>query len=193
MPGPAMPRSWSRCPCAPARVEVRRSTWFSPALAKAARRSCSRSSRAVARESSGNRRARRNRRGRVCGYPVVARRDSATSRSSLTPASDTRTSSRVNRSRSNGSARQAGDYGVVIDDDLVAAVERKSLDNLVHGLIDGSIQYQLADLAVVGSVRGRRRRPILEVVQDRTHGSGVGRRSSRSRAGAISHGADRVL
>jgi hypothetical protein len=44
-------------------------------------------------------------------------------------------------------ALQAGDYGVVIDDDLVAAVERKSLDNLVHGLIDGSIQYQLADLA----------------------------------------------
>jgi hypothetical protein len=42
---------------------------------------------------------------------------------------------------------RAGDYGVVVDDDLVAAVERKSLDNLVHGLVDGSIQYQLAELA----------------------------------------------
>ena len=42
---------------------------------------------------------------------------------------------------------RAGDYGVSVDGDLVAAVERKSLDNLVHGLVDGTIQYQLADLA----------------------------------------------
>ena len=42
---------------------------------------------------------------------------------------------------------RVGDYGVDVDGEFVAAVERKSLDDLVHGLIDGSIQYQLADLA----------------------------------------------
>jgi hypothetical protein len=46
-------------------------------------------------------------------------------------------------------ALHAGDYGVLLDDEMVAAVERKSLDNLVHGLVDGSMQYQLADLATV--------------------------------------------
>jgi hypothetical protein len=47
------------------------------------------------------------------------------------------------------SALRAGDYGVLLDDELIAAVERKSLDNLVNGLVDGSVQYQLADLATV--------------------------------------------
>ena len=46
-------------------------------------------------------------------------------------------------------ALPAGDYGVMLDDEVVAAVERKSLDNLVHGLVDGSIQFQLADLATM--------------------------------------------
>jgi hypothetical protein len=41
----------------------------------------------------------------------------------------------------------AGDYGSVFDDDLVAVVERKSLQDLVKGLTDGSLAFQLADLA----------------------------------------------
>lgn len=42
-----------------------------------------------------------------------------------------------------------GDYGVVVDGDVIASVERKSLDNLVKGLVEGTMQYQLADLATL--------------------------------------------
>lgn len=41
----------------------------------------------------------------------------------------------------------AGDYGVSLDGELVAAVERKSLADLTSSLIDGNLTYQLADLA----------------------------------------------
>lgn len=43
----------------------------------------------------------------------------------------------------------AGDYGVLLDGEVVAAVERKSLDNLVKGLVEGTLPYQLADLATL--------------------------------------------
>jgi hypothetical protein len=46
-------------------------------------------------------------------------------------------------------ALPAGDYGVTLDGDLIASVERKSLDNLVHGLVDGTLAYQLAELAAL--------------------------------------------
>jgi ERCC4-type nuclease len=37
----------------------------------------------------------------------------------------------------------------MIDGEVVASVERKSLDNLVKGLVEGTMQYQLADLATL--------------------------------------------
>jgi hypothetical protein len=43
----------------------------------------------------------------------------------------------------------AGDYGIAGDSDIVAVVERKSLDDLVRRLIDGQLTYALADLATV--------------------------------------------
>ncbi|HET6699211.1 MAG TPA: histone-like nucleoid-structuring protein Lsr2 [Nocardioidaceae bacterium] len=43
----------------------------------------------------------------------------------------------------------AGDYGVLLDDTLLASVERKSLDDLVGSLTSGRLKYQLADLAAV--------------------------------------------
>jgi ERCC4 domain len=49
-------------------------------------------------------------------------------------------------------ARQAlpvGDYAVAHDGEIVAAVERKSLADLVHRLIDGQLTYALADLASI--------------------------------------------
>ncbi|MGH9138813.1 MAG: ERCC4 domain-containing protein [Acidimicrobiales bacterium] len=46
-------------------------------------------------------------------------------------------------------ALPAGDYGVLAGDEVVAVVERKSLTDLVHGLVDGSLQYRLADLATL--------------------------------------------
>ena len=41
----------------------------------------------------------------------------------------------------------AGDYGVSLHGELVAAVERKSLADLASSLTDGSLTYQLAELA----------------------------------------------
>lgn len=43
----------------------------------------------------------------------------------------------------------AGDYGVLRDGALVAAVERKSLADLVSSLVSGRLKYQLADLAAL--------------------------------------------
>jgi len=47
-------------------------------------------------------------------------------------------------------ARQAlpvGDYGVIHDNRVVGLVERKSLQDLAKGLTEGTLAYQLADLA----------------------------------------------
>lgn len=43
----------------------------------------------------------------------------------------------------------AGDYGVTVDDRVVAVVERKSLGDLVSSLTTGKLKYQLTDLAAV--------------------------------------------
>jgi hypothetical protein len=47
-------------------------------------------------------------------------------------------------------ALPAGDYGVELDGTVVAAVERKSLPDLVSTLTSGKMRYVLADLATVG-------------------------------------------
>jgi hypothetical protein len=44
-------------------------------------------------------------------------------------------------------ALPAGDYGIANDDQIVAVVERKSLDDLVRRLIDGQLTYAIADMA----------------------------------------------
>jgi hypothetical protein len=45
-------------------------------------------------------------------------------------------------------AVRAGDYAVLDDaGEILAAVERKGFDNFVAGLVDGSLQFQLAELA----------------------------------------------
>lgn len=43
----------------------------------------------------------------------------------------------------------AGDYGLVIDGNLLAAVERKSLADLVASLTGGKLKFQLTDLAAI--------------------------------------------
>jgi len=43
----------------------------------------------------------------------------------------------------------AGDYAVQFGDRLVAAVERKTLDNLAHSLVDGSLPFVLAELSLL--------------------------------------------
>ena len=46
-------------------------------------------------------------------------------------------------------ALPAGDYGVALEGEIVAVVERKSLDDLAHRLIDGNLTYALAELATL--------------------------------------------
>ena len=46
---------------------------------------------------------------------------------------------------------RAGDYGVRVGDEVVAAVERKSLQDLVSTLTSGKMRYLLADLATLPS------------------------------------------
>lgn len=44
-------------------------------------------------------------------------------------------------------ALPVGDYGVSLEQELVAVVERKSLPDLVKGLSDGSLAFQMAELS----------------------------------------------
>lgn len=46
-------------------------------------------------------------------------------------------------------ALPCGDYGIAVDGRLMAAVERKSLADLVSSLIDGTLRYAIADLAAL--------------------------------------------
>lgn len=46
-------------------------------------------------------------------------------------------------------ALSAGDYAVELDGELVAAVERKSLPDLANTLIDGGLNFLLAELAAL--------------------------------------------
>ncbi len=46
-------------------------------------------------------------------------------------------------------ALPAGDYAVAVDGEIIAAVERKSLNDLVSTLTSGKLRYQLADLAAL--------------------------------------------
>ena len=47
-------------------------------------------------------------------------------------------------------ALQSGDYGVIRDGAVIAVVERKTLDNLVTSLSDGTLAFQLQRLAETG-------------------------------------------
>jgi hypothetical protein len=46
-------------------------------------------------------------------------------------------------------ALPAGDYGVAIEEEIVAVVERKNLDDLARRLIDGDLAYAMAELATL--------------------------------------------
>ena len=81
--------------------------------------------------------------------PPARRRAQRKSRSSSTAASATPTGSPSSKASIERQALPAGDYGIADDDDIVAVVERKSLDDLVRRLIDGQLTYAIADLATL--------------------------------------------
>lgn len=71
------------------------------------------------------------------------------SRSRSTPASATPTSSRGAPSNASVPRYPVGDYAIHRDDQLIAAVERKTLEDFTKSLIDGSLNYALAELAAL--------------------------------------------
>ncbi len=48
-------------------------------------------------------------------------------------------------------ALPAGDYGIALDDRVVAAVERKTIENFATSLTDGSLNFVMTELAVLAS------------------------------------------
>jgi hypothetical protein len=53
------------------------------------------------------------------------------------------------QARATRRALPAGDYAVEAGDELLAVVERKTLSDLVHALVDGSLGFLLAELAAL--------------------------------------------
>ena len=82
-------------------------------------------------------------------------------------------------------ALPAGDYGIEHDGNVIAVVERKSLDDLVRRLIDGQLTYAIADLADTPTRRGRGRGPLLQPVQTRVHQARVRHRTARHAHSAL--------
>jgi hypothetical protein len=54
------------------------------------------------------------------------------------------------QARTERRALPAGDYGVEVDREIVAVVERKTLADLASRLVDGSLTYAMAELATLG-------------------------------------------
>ena len=63
------------------------------------------------------------------------------------PTSATRGGSATSRSSTSKQRLDAGDYAVELDGRVVAAVERKSLEDLASSLLNGKLRYALAELS----------------------------------------------
>jgi ERCC4-type nuclease len=53
------------------------------------------------------------------------------------------------QARTTRRALPAGDYAVEADGELLAVVERKTLADLAHGLVDGSLGFRLAEMSAL--------------------------------------------
>ena len=77
-------------------------------------------------------------------------------------------------------ALPCGDYGVVVDDRLMASVERKSLDDLISSLVNGTLRFALAELAAL---------PRAAVVVEERYSRGFAqRRVQRVRPAVVADG-----
>ena len=90
-------------------------------------------------------------------------------------------------------ALPCGDYGVTADGRLVAAVERKSLPNLVSSLVNGTLRYALGELAALPRAAVVVEERLLADLQARPHPTSDGGRRAGRAAGALARRADRVL
>ena len=110
---------------------------------------CSPASKAVAKRSSGNS-ARTTRQARP-GIRVPRRR--AAGLTDITILVDSRERYPYRFAQQQASTERqalpAGDYGVTLNGHTIAVVERKSLADLTHRLIDGQLTYALAELAII--------------------------------------------
>ena len=149
---PSRTPSWSSgSRSAPAGAAAAPSTWSSTGRASTAPSWCSPGS-GAGRSSSGSRPGPPGRPGRGCGSPAAGRPAST----ELTILVDTRERYpwRFGRQQAVSTERRAlpaGDYAVEAPggDGLAAVVERKTLADLAGSLVDGSLNYLLAELAAM--------------------------------------------
>ena len=91
-------------------------------------------------------------------------------------------------------ALPVGDYAVVDDDgDVVAAVERKALADLVATVTNGKLRFAMAALAGAATCRRGRRGPLLVHLQAHPRPAERRRRRRGGVAGPLPDRADRVL
>ncbi len=83
-----------------------------------------------------------------------------------------------------------GDYAVLVDGKLIAAVERKSVPDLVASLIGGRLRYGLGELATLPPRRSRRGGPVLQDLRPRASTAGARRRRPGRAAGPLAHHPD---
>lgn len=87
----------------------------------------------------------------------------------------------------------AGDYGLDVDAQLVASVERKSLADLVSSLINGRLRFQVADLASLPRAAVVVEDRYSQVFKTGPGPPGAGRRRPGRTTGPVAEGADRLL
>ena len=109
-----------------------------------------------------------------------------------TPGSATPTGSPARDIATERVALAAGDYGVANGPETIAVVERKTLENLVASLSDGTMAFQMQRLGEVGRaavvVEGR----YSAAVQARARSRRLHRRRARPAAGPVPRGPGRL-
>jgi hypothetical protein len=86
-----------------------------------------------------------------------------------------------------------GDYAACFDGKVVAAVERKSLPDLVGSLISGRLRFALGELAALPRAAVVVEDRYSQVFAPDPRAAGVGRRWVGRASGSLANGRDRVL
>jgi len=141
-------RSWNASRSVPVRGVARRSTWSSTAAERTAPSSCSPPP-AAAKPCSGSPHAPASKPDRTSPPRPPGQAASSSWKSTSTPANATATGSPTSRPAPSHEPCPAATYAVTIDAAVVAAVERKSLPDLVSSLTNGTLRYALGELSAL--------------------------------------------